>query len=205
MTYMSIQQEIILRYNASGHVRFQIPECLCCDTVAPVVSDAILQLDGVYRVNLFRNKQKLAIRFTEESLPFTELSQQLLTLITELENKGIFNKPADDKTNSALKNKLTNWKGTRWAKEKYVESKETAQAISILAKLGLKKKPEILANPEKTLITFFNDVLVLFLIKTHWKLITKKWLLDPMKYRYQWLTIFYLMYLFIRSKANKNK
>jgi hypothetical protein len=202
---MSIQQEIILRYNSSGHVRFQIPECLCRDTVAPIISDAILQFDGVYRVNLFRNKQKLAIRFTEESLSFAALSQQLLTLITDLENKGIFNKPVGEQTHSSLKNKLADWKGSRWAKEKYIETKETAQAISILTKLGLKKKPEILANPEKTLITFFNDVLVLFLIKTHWKLITKKWLLDPMKYRYQWLTIFYLMYLFIRSKANKNK
>ncbi len=202
---MSIQQEIILRYNSSGHVRFQIPECLCRDTVAPIVSNAILQIEGVYRVNLFRNKQKLAIRFTQESLSFTELSKQLLNIITELEKKGIFKQPGNAKSDHPLKNKLASWKGTRWAKEKYVETKETAQAIGILAKLGLKKKPEILKNPEKTLITFFNDVLVLFLIKTHWKLITKKWLLEPMKYRYQWLTIFYLMYLLIRSKANKNK
>ncbi|GAW85169.1 conserved hypothetical protein [Bathymodiolus platifrons methanotrophic gill symbiont] len=152
-----------------------------------------------------RNKQKLAIRFVEENLPFQELVQQLLTLLSDLEKKGFFKaKPDAIKTSSFTNNlKLSNWKGTRWAKDKYTETKETAQAISILAKLGLKKKPEILANPEKTLITFFNDVLVLFLIKIHWKLISKKWILAPLKYRYQWLTIFYLMFLFIRSKTTK--
>jgi len=204
---MSIQQEIILRYKSSGHVRFQIPKRLCSDEVAPLISQALENIDGVYRVNLFRNKNKLSIRFVEESLPFQELSQQFISLLTDLDKKGSFKTRTSPAKANNLKGslKLSDWKGTRWAKDKYTETKETAQAIGILAKFGLKKKPEILANPEKTLITFFNDVLVLFLIKIHWKLITKKWLLAPMKYRYQWITIFYLMYLFIRSKTNKSK
>lgn len=138
---MSIQQEIILRHKSSGHVRFQIPERLCSDEVASFVSDAINDFDGVYRVNLLRNKQKLAIRFVEENLPFQELVQQLLTLLSDLEKKGFFKaKPDAIKTSSFTNNlKLSNWKGTRWAKDKYTETKETAQAISILAKLGLKK------------------------------------------------------------------
>jgi len=201
---MPIQQEIILRYKSSGHVRFQIPERLCTSEIATFISDAILQIDGIYQVNLFRNKKKLAIRFVNESLSFQELNTELLSLLVDLENKDFFvEKPKPAKT-TRIKNTLSKWKGTLWAKDKYTETKETAQAIGILAKLGLKKKPEILRNPEKTLITFFNDVLILFLVKTHWKLITKKWLLEPLKYRYQWLTVFYLMYLFIRSK-NKNK
>ena len=204
---MSIQQEIILRYKSSGHVRFQIPERLCSQEVAPFISDAIKNINGVYRVNLFRNKKKLSIRFVEESLPFQELTQQLISLLTDIEKKGFFKAKSTPVKISSFKEsiKLSDWKGVSWAKGKYTETKETAQAIGILTKFGLKKKPEILANPERALVTFFNDVLVLFLIKIHWKLITKKWLLEPMKYRYQWITIFYLMYLFIRSKANKNK
>lgn len=201
---MSIQKEIILRYKSSGHVRFQIPERLCSPEIATFVSDAIHQIDGVYQVNLYRNKKKLAIRFTDEILSFKDLTQQLLALLTDLENKGFFIPKAKPAKTSLIKSTFSDWKGTRWAKDKYTETKETAQAIGILTKLGLKKKPEILTNPEKTLINFFNDVLILFLVKTHWKLITKKWLLEPLKYRYQWLTVFYLMYLFIRSK-NKNK
>ncbi|GAW85168.1 hypothetical protein bplSymb_SCF00402P009 [Bathymodiolus platifrons methanotrophic gill symbiont] len=148
---MSIQQEIILRHKSSGHVRFQIPERLCSDEVASFVSDAINDFDGVYRVNLFRNKQKLAIRFVEENLPFQELVQQLLTLLSDLEKKGFFKaKPDAIKTSSFTNNlKLSNWKGTRWAKDKYTETKETAQAISILAKLGLKKNPKFSLIPKK--------------------------------------------------------
>jgi len=67
-----------------------------------------------------------------------------------------------------------------------------------LAKLGLKKKPGILKNPERTFIDFFNDVLILYLIKTHWHIITQHWILKPIRYRYEWLTVFYMMYLFIR-------
>ncbi len=202
---MSIQQEIILRYRSSGHVRFQIPERLCNKEIATFVSDAILQFEGVYRVNLFRNKKKLAIRFVEETLSIHQLSKQLLHLFIELEEKSYLISKSQPKTSEIIKNKLAEWKPSRWAKDKYTETKETAQAFGILAKFGLKKKPEILKNPEKMLITFFNDVLVLFLIKTHWKLISKKWLLAPLKYRYQWLTIFYLMYLFIRSKSDNHK
>ncbi|NOQ63500.1 MAG: hypothetical protein GQ582_03195 [Methyloprofundus sp.] len=213
---MPIQQEIILRHKSSGHVRFQIPERLCSDEVARLVSDEISQFSGVYRVNLFRNKQKLAIRFVEENITLTELVQQLIVLLTGLEKKGFFNPKSAASKSSPLSSanlasnfkqniKLPDWKSTRWAKDKYTETKETAQALGILAKFGLKKKPEILTHPEQTLITFFNDVLVLFLIKSHWKLITKKWILQPMKYRYQWITIFYLMYLLIRSKNQKSK
>jgi len=204
---MSIQQEIILRYRSSGHVRFQIPERLCSNEVAPFISDTIENIDGVYRVNLFRNKKKLSIRFVEEAISFEELAKQLTTLLSDLDKKEFLKIKANPIKVRDIKGslKISDWKGVNWAKDKYTETKETAQAIGILTKFGLKKKPEILVNPEKTLITFFNDVLVLFLIKIHWKLITKKWLLSPMKYRYQWITIFYLMYLFIRSKTNKNK
>ncbi len=204
---MSIQQEILLRYKSTGHVRFQIPSRLCSDAVASAITKAIENIDGVYRVNLFRHKKKLSIRFIEENLPYIELIRQLIDIITDIENKGFFKeKPVAVKTSSLKKSlKLPDWKGVNWAKEKYTETRETAQAIGILTKLGLKKKPEIIASTEKNLVTFFNDVLVLFLIKVHWKLITKKWIVEPMKYRYQWITVFYLMYLFIRSKTNKNK
>ena len=202
---MSIQQEIILRYNSTGHVRLQIPKCLCHEEAARFLDDTIMQIDGVYRVNLFRNKQKLSIRFIAETLELNDLIQQLFNVVSRAEEKGLLKEKTEiGKTTTLIKNKISSWKGTRWAQEKYTETKETAQAVSILAKFGLKKK-DILDNPDKYLITFFNDILLLFLIKTHWKLITKKWLLSPLKYRYNWLATFYLMYLFIRAKTAKNK
>jgi len=202
---MSIQQEIKLRYNSAGHIRLQLPKSLCHEAAANFLGASIMQIDGVYRVNLFRNKQKLSIRFIAETLEFNDLIQHLFSIASSAEEKGLLKeKPDSSKTTALIKNTFSNWKGTRWAQDKYTETKETAQAVSVLAKFGLKKK-DIFDHPDKYLITFFNDILLLFLIKTHWKLITKKWLLAPLKYRYNWLATFYLMYLFIRAKTNKNK
>jgi len=151
---MSIQQEIILRYRSSGHVRFQIPERLCSKEVATFVSDAILQFEGVYRVNLFRNKKKLSIRFIEDSLSFHELSKHLLNLLIELEEKAYFKSKPQPKTSEIIKNKLAEWRPSRWAKDKYTETKETAQAFGILAKFGLKKNQKFSKIPKKLSLLF---------------------------------------------------
>ena len=119
---MSIQQEIILRHKSSGHVRFQIPECLCNPEVAPTVSGAIANINGVYRVNLFRNKKKLSIRYVEENLSFSELAEQLISLLSELESKDIFKEKPLKVHNLKASIKLSDWKGINWAKDKYTET-----------------------------------------------------------------------------------
>ncbi len=48
-------------------------------------------------------------------------------------------------------------------------AKETVQAAKVLTKLGLKKPKAFLKDPEKSIIDFLNDILVLFLIKLHWE------------------------------------
>jgi hypothetical protein len=53
------------------------------------------------------------------------------------------------------------------------------------------------------MIDFFNDILVLFLIKLHWTNITQQWLLKPLKYRYEWMALFYMFFLLVRSRKKK--
>ncbi len=204
---MSIQKEIVLRYRAAGHVRFQLPERLCEKHPADLLRQEILRFDGVYRVNLYRRQGKLSIRYTPEICPFAALAKQLFDLINDLKGKGhldrkTYEQPAHSMA-GRFTEKLNNLRATRWAKDKYADTKETAKAVGILAKLGLKNKPELLQNPEKAFIDFFNDVLVLYLIKTHWHTITQQWLLKPLRYRYEWMASFYLMYLLVRSKLPK--
>jgi hypothetical protein len=69
--------------------------------------------------------------------------------------------------------------------------------------LGLKNKKSLLNDPEKAIIDFFNDILVLYLIKLHWTRITKEWIPKPWAFRYQWMAIFYLFYLLMRSRRPK--
>jgi hypothetical protein len=203
---MSIQKEFILRYRIDGHVRFQIPAQICEETVAKILVNSILAIDGVYRVNFYSKQQKLSIRFQESVCDFKSLAKQLFQLLADLEKADAFKPKIVTKSESwrqKAKAKLNGFKATSWAKEKYSDAKETVQAAKIITKLGMSKPKAFVSDPEKAIIDFLNDVLVLFLIKLHWTSITQQWLLKPLKYRYEWMALFYMVYLLVRSRKKK--
>jgi hypothetical protein len=196
---MSIQKEFVLRYRADGHVRFQIPIQICDAEVATAVTRAISGIDGVYRVKLYRSQQKLSIRFDESVCDFKSLARQIFHLLAELQQKGgLKPKPVSKSAQwkEKTKSKLGTFKATRWIQEKFGDAKETVQAAKAISKLGMK-------DPEKAVIDFLNDILVLFLVKLHWKDITQLWLLKPFQYRYEWMALFYMFFLFVRSRKPK--
>jgi hypothetical protein len=201
---MSIQKEFVLRYRDDGHVRFQIPARICNVDVAKAITDGISGIDGVYRVNLYRSQQKLSIRFEESICDFKSLARQLFELLGELEIKGALKpKPV---SKSALwkekaKSRLDDFKVTRWAK--FGDAKETVQAAKVITRLGMKKPTAFMKDPEKTVIDFLNDILVLFLIRLHWNDITQHWLIKPLKHRYEWMALFYMFFLLVRSRKQK--
>ena len=203
---MSIQKEFVLRYREDGYVRFQIPARICNIDVAKAVTDGISGIDGVYRVNLYRGQQKLSIRFNETVCDFKSVAKQLFDLLTDLEKKGELKpKPVSKSTlwKEKAKAKLDAFKPTRWAKEKFGDANETVQAAKVITRLGMKKPTAFMKDPEKTVIDFLNDILVLFLIKLHWNDITQHWLLKPLKHRYEWMALFYMFFLLVRSRKQK--
>jgi len=203
---MSIQKEFVLRYRVDGHVRFQLPARICHVDVAKAVTDGISGIDGVYRVKLYRSQQKLSIRFNETACDFKSLAKQLFQLLADLEKTGALKpKPV---SKSALwkekaKSRLDDFKATRWAKEKFGDAKETVQAAKVIGKLSMKKPTAFMKDPEKTIIDFLNDILVLFLIRLHWNDITQNWLVKPLKHRYEWMALFYMFFLLVRSRKQK--
>jgi hypothetical protein len=204
---MSIQREIILRYRSDGHVRFQLPAKLCQKNAAFLLQQAIEKIEGVYHARVFPRQGKLAIHFSHQTCSFTHLAKQLFGIIEDLKKQGHLNKkelPKQTVTQS-LKEKIQNLPVSQWTKEKYTDTKDTAKAVGILARLGFKNKSGILKDPEKTMVNFFNDILVLYLIKTHWHVITQHWIVKPFRHRYEWMTVFYLMYLLVRSRMPKNQ
>jgi hypothetical protein len=203
---MSIQKEFVLRYREDGHVRFQIPARICNIDVAKAVTDGISGIDGVYRVNLYRGQQKLSIRFKESVCDFKSVAKQLFDLLSDLEKKGELKpKPVSKSTlwKEKAKAKLDAFKPTRWAKEKFGDAKETVHAAKVITRLGMKKPTAFMKDPEKTIIDFLNDILVLFLIRLHWNDITQHWLLKPLKHRYEWMALFYMFFLLVRSRKQK--
>jgi hypothetical protein len=179
---MSIQKEFIVRYQSEGHVRFEIPEQLCDEVVAKLVSTRVLEIEGVYKVDLFRKQKKLSIRYQQVVCEFEQLAKQLFQLISELDQQGLLVAKVVNEVNSQqrktwnVKSKVKNWKASRWATEKYSDVKETVQAAKVITKLGLKKPKALIKDPEKAIIDFLNDVLVLYLIRLHWIWGTQEWI-----------------------------
>ena len=206
---MSIQKQCVLRHRAEGHVRFQLPTELCKKGVAENVATKIKAIDGVYRVNFYARQGKVSIRFQETICDFTQLVKQLFELFAELEKSGALivqaeKKPtAMGKFTAKVSEKADKFAVTRWFKAKTIEAKETLHAAKIITKLAIKKPNALIKDPEKAIIDFLNDILVLFLIRLHWDHITKLWLLNPFKFRYEWLATFYMFFLLIRSRKAK--
>jgi hypothetical protein len=203
---MSIQKEFVLRYRAEGHVRFQIPVRICSADVAKAVTDGISGIDGVYRVNLYRSKLKLSIRFQESVCDFKSLARQLSNLLADLETKGALKPKPVSKSSlwkEKAKSRFENFKAARWAKEKFGEAKETVQAAKVITRMSMKKPKAFMNDPEKAIIDFLNDILVIFLIRLHWNDITQNWLVKPIKYRYEWMALFYMFFLLVRSRKKK--
>lgn len=201
---MAIQKQFVLRYREEGHIRFQIPVQFCESVAAKALTEALLKLDGIYRVNLYSSQKKLSIRYRETVCDFKTLARQLFQIITALEQKVLIEDKgkAAVKVNS-IKNRIKNLGVSKWFSQKYDDAKETLEAAKVLTKVGMKKRKVLFNDPEKAMLDFFNDMLAIFLIKLHWEHITKAWIPNPLKYRYEWLAVFYMLFLLMRSRNPK--
>ena len=202
---MSLQKEIFVRYRTDGHVRFEIPEILCRpDTVDGLIA-GLQRIEGVYRVDVYRRQRKLSIRYMDTAVDFPSLVRQLDRIVNQLE----MGRRAEPVASPPLRSQpwlqgLKNSSLVRWMREKYQETRETVTALSIVARRGIRSPPALLKR-ENGAIQFFNDILVFYLIKTHWHLITQHWLRRPIQYKYEWLSAFYMIFLLVRSRIPKSR
>jgi hypothetical protein len=65
-----------------------------------------------------------------------------------LDNKNLNRDKPKQTFTQSLKGKIKNLRVSQWTKEKYTDTKDTAKAMGILAKLGIKNKSGILKDPE---------------------------------------------------------
>jgi hypothetical protein len=201
---MAIQKEFVLRYRGSEHVRFEIPSAFCGEQTAEALTGRLSAVDGIYRVRVYRSQKKLAIHYLETVHDFKALCKLLFQIVADLEKSALSEagRKAKPPAKRGIANRVKNLKVFRWFGGKYGDAKETLQAARIVGK-GLAKPGKFFNDPEKMVIDFLNDVLVLFLIRLHWDHITKEWIPKPFKYRYEWMAVFYMIYLLMRSRRPK--
>jgi len=206
---MIVQQQILLRYRSAGHLRFELPLALCAPAVAPLIEGELHRIEGVYRVLLYRGQRKLSIRFFDTVTDVPQVAREMYRILDDLVDEGLVKPhaarrppPRTQVRHKArpLRDRLRGSRLGIWIRAKVQEGKETAGAIKVLAKGRMKNAPAFLQDPEKAAFEFANDVLVFYLIKTHWHRILYQWLPNPVRHRYEWLAVIYLTYLWVHSR-----
>jgi len=196
---MSIAKQITVRHKAEGHVRFVVPRELVHPFVASQLEQGLRQVEGVYRVDLYPRQGKLSIRYLEGVTDLKAVARALFEIVGGLEFP-----PAEPSCCSA--NPLAHQEASPgvggWLKAKFQGAKQSLTQHGILAPTPgntLSLTPE----KEKFMMEFATDILVLYLIKTHWHMILTEWMKRPWAYRYEWSATFYLIFLLVRSKIPK--
>ena len=203
---MTMADTIIVRYSAGGHARFQLPQALCTAQAGQQLTMGLRQLEGIYRVDLYGRQRKLSVRYSESIRPFQTLVEALRTLV----EAGIPSSRVEESCCSAgsahVESKAAGSTETEpkpGLMTKSQHDRETSTALRFVSGPPTSRAGMLGPIKEKTVIEFFNDVLVLFLIKLHWHMITQHWLRQPWRYRYEWMAAIYLIYLLVRSRRPK--
>jgi len=211
MDIQSLERQILLRHRSEGHVRFSVPPALCTDAVMELIRHRLLELDGVYRVDSFPTAHKLAIRYQSVACSLGAVAQRLREAVHEAVASGAPGgaaavSPPTQPARAAPQRRRVD--AVRWLQAKGGSLRERAhewraKAIGFThyAKARVESDSRLPKGlDERTVINFLNDIAALYLVKIHWDLITKRWTQAPFTYRYEWLTVFYLVFLLVRSR-----
>lgn len=197
----TLARQIIVRYRGEGHTRFALPAALCDEPFAAMIEESLRALPGVYRATLYRRQGKLSVYYDPHACALHDVARCL---------HGALAKPAAQKQRetaiASMTQRLHVTQPLQWLKDKAGNLKTKAKLLSKFAS-GQTRSKSVLQNmlSERAVISFINDVVVFYLVKTHWELINQKWLKQPLKYRNAWLTTFYLVFLLVRYRKQSAK
>lgn len=209
MTNPSLARQVLLLHRGEGHLRFALPAALCSESALAQLRKHLLAHDGIYRVDCYAGQGKLSIRFQPAVCSLRQVAQRLRDAIAYLEGAGLLQADAaalrpDQRPQQAAQDAV------KWLKAKSVQLRQRAvdwraraAALKSYARTKAAHDPVLrhaLPLDERTVIGFLVDITALYLVKVHWELITKRWTQAPFTYRYEWLTIFFLVFLLVRFR-----
>ena len=199
----TLMSAVVLRYRADGHVRFDLPEPLTRPGPIEVLRRGLPQCEGVYRVDVYRRPAKLSLRFDTAVCGERDVVRALAALIADIaEHIDDLSEPEDAPRGFVARFKEIGPIKRLRARYLRVKQQGSIAARVIGAKMGLAQPLPF--DAREWVMNFLNDLVAFYLIKLHWERITKQWLFDPIKYRYQWGTVIYLVFLLVQSrKARK--
>lgn len=198
----SLMSAVVLRYRAAGHLRFDLPEPLTRPGAVEVLRRGLPHLEGIYRVDVYRRPAKLSLRFDTAACSERDVVKALADLVADIaEHLDELSAPADAPRGFVARLKEIGPIKRLRARYQRVKQQGSIAARVIGAKMGLAEPLPF--DAREWIMNFFNDLVAFYLIKVHWERITKQWLLDPIKFRYQWATVIYLVFLLVQSRKAK--
>lgn len=202
-----LARSIVLRHREDGHLRFALPAALCAEAPAIALESGLRRTLGVYRANVWRSQGKLSVYFEPHACTARDVAFALRDLLpAALRAEPPASAPAA--AVEAKHGETRRWVEARAAQlgEKVKEWRIKTGVLLGLARARAKTEPVMRSVlSETSVINFLNDVTAFYLIKVHWDLITGRWLREPLKFRYAWLTVFYLLFLLVRYRKQVMK
>jgi hypothetical protein len=204
MSNQPILSEVLLRHRAPGHLRFQLPDTLCREDIARYLEQGLHQLEGVRRAVVYVEQRKLSIFYMDTVCDVHQVVRKLARLV-ELLVLGHFVTPEGEPVPPPLGERIKERLRRPFAslKQRVAGWRSQAKVAKTLLNAQWKVNPALRMlgdNPEKAMFGFINDIVTFYLIKVHWDLILGKWLKSPLRHRYEWLTVFYFVFLLVRSR-----
>lgn len=171
----------------TGYLRLRVPAALRSVAVGAALESALKSLAGIQRVTWLTAEGKLAVRFDAHACTHADIARRVKASLTGLPQAATTESapPENPPAAPSLATRLND------LREK------------LIAATPGRFQPMIeSATTEKAVTNFFNDIVAFYLIKTHWDLIVKLWIKDPVKYGNAWLTVFYMVFLLVRYRKS---
>jgi hypothetical protein len=174
-----------------GYLRLRLPGPLRTTDFGVTLESSFKALSGVTRTSWLTVEGKLAVRFDPQRLTHADVAKRIKALLPAPTIESQAAAPAepaplpDVPTSMGLAERLDDLRA------------------KLIAAAPERFRPLVeSATTEKAVTNFFNDIVAFYLIKTHWDLIVKYWIKDPVKFSNAWLTVFYLVFLLVRYRKS---
>ncbi len=205
---MSTADELARRiqvvHRAAGYLRLELPAELCGPAAAAAIESGLLALPGISQATVDQAWQRLSLRHDAAQCTAPQIARHLFGLLADLPLEAPAAEASPESAASAptaatpfgLQPLLDRLQQLLGLAEPAAEGSLQARLQPVLAS----------ALTEKAIYNFLNDLVAFYLVKTHWELISKRWIKTPLAYSNAWMTVFYLVFLLVRyRKSNTGK
>lgn len=188
-----LARRIAVLYRGPGFLRLGLPDELRRPEVALAITRSLPATPGVAAATVDPDGRRVSIRFEPLTVSAGQVARALFALLAGL--------PAADESATEPPASLANGLQPVLDRVKALLTPATPPAEG---SLQARIQPLVdSALTEKAIVNFFNDIVAFYLIKTHWELITKRWLQNPVAHSNAWLTVFYLVFLLVRYRKSQ--